>query len=200
MDRRPRVILDTDGVKCDFLGPAVEVMNRILGTNFKPEDLKSWHLFDTVECTPEQKKACYDEWKKPGWCLSLPPYPGAKEGVAALQEIADVYVVTSPMDGDTWPTERQRWLKKHFNIGRDHTLHGDAKYICAADVFVDDKKAHCERWRQCFFDGTAVLWTQVTNRFELYDGPRTDNWGTLHTIVANHPTKVIRSWTTLQTT
>src|SRR5690242_18826790 len=101
---RPRVLLDVDGVLCDFLNPALAVMNQLLGTNVKLEDMKSWHLFDAwdFEVPKKIQDACYDEWKKPGWCRKLPVYPDARAGVTKLQLIADVYIVTSPMNGPTW--------------------------------------------------------------------------------------------------
>lgn len=182
MALRLRVLVDVDGVLCDFLNPALEVMNRLLGTNAKLEDMKTWHLFDAFdfEVTKKQQDACYDEWKKPGWCRSLPVYPGAQAGIDGLRQIADVYIVTSPMNGPTWVHERERWLQHYFGFDRKHTIHTDAKYVCSGDIIVDDKATHCVAWKQCHPMGQAVLWDQVTNRSEEYHGIRAYNWGDVH--------------------
>lgn len=177
---RPRVLLDVDGVLCDFLNPALYVMNRLLGTNLALQDMKSWHLFDAwdIEVPKKVIDECYDIWKSPGWCRSLPVYPEAVEGVKKLQEIADVFIVTSPMNGPTWTHERERWLRHHFgeSMNRKCIIHTDAKYVCSGDILVDDKADHCIAWKQCHPMGQAILWNQVTNRTVEYHGIRTDDW------------------------
>lgn len=194
---RPRVLLDCDGVLADFLNPALQVMNNLLGTNAKLEDMKTWYLFDSFDfkVTREQREACYDIWKQPGWCLSLPVYPGAKDGVARLREIADVYICTTPMDGDTWPTERTRWVKKHFGLDRRNVIHTDGKYVCAGDVLVDDKTEHCEAWGEGHPDGLAIRWAQVTNRAVPYSGMTIGDWHHLYDVVSTIKPGKYRRWT-----
>lgn len=193
---RPRVLLDCDGVLADFITPACETMNKILGSSVTPNDMKSWYLFDAFdfEVLPETREACYDQWKRPGWCFDLKPYPGAQEGVALLREVADVYIVTTPMEGATWADERRRWLTKYFGFDRKTIVHTDGKYICSGDVFVDDKRDHCRAWKACHPLGTAILWECVTNRTQDYEGIKTGDWGKIRTIAESHDLEGLRQW------
>lgn len=195
---RYRVLLDVDGVLCDFLRPAVTVMNRLLGTAVAVEQMKSWHLFDAFDFTvsKEMQDACYDEWKKPGWCRALPVYPEAIEGVGRLQEIADVFIVTSPMNGPTWVHEREGWLQSHFGFSRKNIVHTDAKFVCAGDILVDDKTENCAAWSRCHPDGIGVRWHQFTNRGLSYiDGPTVDSWAQVEDVLSLiNPIKELSRW------
>lgn len=181
---KPRVLLDVDGVICDFLTPALETINRLLGTDHKLTDMKSWHLFDSFVASKAVERAAYDEWKSIGWCRNLPVYPGAVEGVTSLREIADVYICTSPMNGETWTNERERWLAHHFGFDRKHVIHTECKWICAADVLIDDKTETLNKWQECHPHGVALRWAQVTNKTVPYDGITVDNWATALRVIS----------------
>jgi hypothetical protein len=107
-------------------------------------------------------------WKvvgEPGFHDRVLPYAGAIEGVAALSDIADIYIVTSPLHGaTTWTFEREGWLKKHFGIEKKRIIHTSAKHMFAGDWLIDDKPANVldyvsadPKSRQ------GVLWSQPWN-------------------------------------
>ncbi len=181
----PIVLLDCDGVKADFLRCALRVANEISGKNIKPEDIKNWDMFDAIG--KEHQKACYDEFNKPGFCAGLHPYEGAVEGVRRLQEVASVFVVTSPMySAPHWMWERTQWLFQHFGIKSKNVIHCSQKWLIQGDVFVDDKLEHVLEWVAHNEDGCGVIWDQPYNRSTAHLDPkaldhtyRMNSWETL---------------------
>ncbi len=135
----PRVLLDVDGVLADFHTPCLALINEYGGTNHKLEDFDDWNIFDALKTPPEVKSRVYKTMKRTGWCSNIGIYPGAKEGVELLLQHTNLYIVTSPMDGPTWTSERDSWLKRHFDIDSEHVIHTSAKYVCAGDMLIDDK-------------------------------------------------------------
>ena len=179
--KRPVVLLDTDGVKADFLKHALQVVNRITGKHFTPDSFPSWDIFDTIG--KEHEAACYEEFNKEGFCAGFDVYPGAIEGVQLVQEIADVYVVTSPTHSSPfWMWERTQWLKKHFGISHKNVIHCSAKRLVRGDVLVDDKPDHIADWIEVNPEGMGLLWDQPYNRtlppgVNVRLSKRTHAWG-----------------------
>lgn len=176
---RPTVLIDTDGVKADFLRCALRVVKEVTGKAFTPEDFKTWDIFDTIG--KEHEKACYAEFDKPGFCAGFQPYPGAIEGVKALQNIADVYAITSPMySSPHWMWERSQWLFEHFGIRFKNIYQCAEKYRVHGDFLIDDKLDHIVQWTRYWAKHklfvTGLLWDQPYNREVPEDsGPPT--WG-----------------------
>jgi 5'(3')-deoxyribonucleotidase len=172
--KKPRLLLDVDGVLANFLSRAFPIIESLSGVRYVPEDLTSWDIFETVDRSIE--KNFYRLCTAPGVAYSLPVYPGAKEGVARLQEIAEVYIVTSPMaNNPTWAYEREQWLLTHFDIPSKRVVHTSAKHICAGDVLIDDRPKNIQTWRAEHKLGIGLLWDQPYNRNEKA-GHRVCSW------------------------
>jgi len=93
----------------------------------------------------------------------LKPLPGAQAGLAALQDVAEVYVVTSYVKtSPTWVYERDRWLHEHFYVPRSHVIHTRAKHCFSGAALIDDKPENVEAWAQ-HQPGLPVLWGQPFN-------------------------------------
>lgn len=159
----PRVLIDVDGVLADFLAPSLPILAGLTGRAWTVDDFKTWDLFDTVP--REYEQAFFAAVNQPGWCRSIPVFPLAQEGVRVLREMAEVYIVTSPMNHvPTWTHEREGWLKEHFHIPHKKVVHTSAKYLCVGDVLVDDRPANIESWEEEHQDGLGLLWDQPYNR------------------------------------
>jgi len=109
-------------------------------------------------------RACYDLWQAPGFCRSFEPYSGAVEAIDALEEVMDVYIVTSPMRSPTWVHERSEWLSEHFGIPRNRQVHTQAKYLVSGDLFIDDNPEHVKEWAEHNPRGMPVLWDRPYNQ------------------------------------
>lgn len=155
--RKPVVLLDCDGILADFVTPVLDEVHRLTGSRYSLDDLKTWEIFDTLPYGPEIKSACYARMKEPGACAALTLYPGAKEAVAKIKELADLYILTSPMRSKTWAHERTDRLEKHFKISHDRVIHAHAKHLVVGDVFIDDKPSNVASWRAHHPNGWALL-------------------------------------------
>ncbi len=182
------VLLDVDGVICNFIGGVLELVRKHGGGARTPEEITRFDFAKELNLTPEVKKAVYGEIANtPYFWSDLNAFPGALAGVARLREVADVYIVTSPWNTcKTWLYEREAWLKSHFDISHDRVLAGSAKHLVAGDVLVDDKTDTLERWDAergparysggKMVDAFAVQWKTPHNRLDGWEGHSTKSW------------------------
>lgn len=185
--RKPKVLLDVDGVLADFLTPALGILGRLTGRSWRAEEITSWDLFEIVGKRWEEP--FFETCAVPGFAAALEVCGGAKEAVAVLREISDLYVVTSPMHlSPTWTYEREEWIRSHFGIGGNRIVHTAAKYLCVGDVFVDDRPYNVQKWRYEHPSGLGILWDAPYNRLER-GLPRTSDWSDVIQAVRNLPKK-----------
>ncbi len=196
MGQRPRVILDVDGVLCDFLGPCLRIINKLMGTKRTLDEMKTWHIFDALNVPKDIEKVVWREMKSKGWCKNLPVYNYAIDGVKQLREVADVVICTSPMDGETWVSERAAWLSMHFGITKP-IIHTDSKWAVAGDILIDDKTETLLAWQECHPDGQAIRWSQATNIHVPFSGTTLTTWAQVVAVVTEFSKQIQehRRWT-----
>ena len=163
------LLIDADGVMCDFAGAYISVLNRFARTNFTVEDVTEWSFFDSpklkdlLEFIPNIK-----DWMEHyitqtrGFGLSLDPLPGARDGVRALRDAGNkVYCVTSPWhSSEHWHHERVTWLQIYMDFKPKDIIFASDKSVVAGHVLVDDKPENLATWKH----GRGVLWDQPWNR------------------------------------
>lgn len=176
-----RVLLDCDGVLADFVSAALDIVWEEFGLRFQPADVTEFDIMKSLGFGPDDsarfKRLVGGE---EGLASTLAVYPGAREGVDRLRAIAEVYIVTSPFGSNpTWTHDREKWLKKHFDIGSKHIVHTSAKHLCVGDVFVDDKTEACVAWQAEHPNGVAVQWATPHNRRDGWNGASTNDWAKL---------------------
>ena len=167
-DIKPVVAIDCDGVLADWMGYVIPVANILFNTNIKQSDLTGWDLYDIID-DPKAKTTLYDYLNQTNMILDMNPYEEALRGVSALKEFADIYVVTSPMmNYPNWILHRNKWLKTHFGIDKNHVIHTSAKHLVQADVFIDDKPENVVNWSRYGNNvySQAVLWKHDHVKFE----------------------------------
>ena len=181
---KPRVLLDCDGVLADFARPVIAHINELMGTSHTLEDLDQWDIMGALNVPPDVADEAYGRVKAENGCYTLPVYDGAKDGVRLLEQVADVYIVTSPMQSPHWADERRRWLTTHFGIGYKRQVQASAKELVAGDFLIDDKSETLWLWAAAFPNGVPVLWHHESNRFDMWPHKRTRDWQELRTFVA----------------
>ena len=156
--RKPRAGVDVDGVICNLHDELIRIAKR----HFKVDiSLDSWD-FDSSFSKEDASLFC-SIVGEPGLHSILKPYKGALQGMMKLQEVADVYIVTSHLShGPTWVHERDRWIQDLFQISDKKIVHTKAKYTFFGDILVDDKPSNCESWSE-EHNKTSVLWAQPYN-------------------------------------
>lgn len=165
---KPVVAIDCDGVLADWMGYVIPVVNILFNTNIKQSDLTGWDLYDIID-DPKAKTTLYDYLNQTKMILDMNPYDEALRGMTALKEFADIYVVTSPMmNYPNWILHRNKWLKTHFGIDKNHVIHTSAKHLVQADVFIDDKPENVVNWSRYGNNvySQAVLWKHDHIKFE----------------------------------
>ena len=183
---RPTVLVDCDGVLADFTQAALNHVLDITGNHYKPESITTWEVFDSLPEPKDVQKQVYDRMKAEGGCWAIPVMHGARDGLAAIAEIADVAVVTSPFRGSpTWVHERADWLDRNFPFV-EMVIHTRHKHLVHGNVFVDDKDENVAAW--------LMYWEKHGHyqRFSgirwRYDGRTTqeERWRKLYQVVREH--------------
>lgn len=180
---KPCLLLDVDGILADFISPALAEITKLTGFVYHHDDITQWDIMECLGIPDDVSKAAYDNMRREGFCAGIEPYAGTKEGVQLLQEVCDLYIVTSPLGGPYWAHEREMWLWEHYRIPQKKIISTSAKYRCVGDAFVDDKTSNLEKWRAAHRKGCAVRWNAISNSKDPWDGIGTDNWHELRGIV-----------------
>lgn len=185
---RPRALVDCDGVLANFFEGARKVILELSGRDFKFEEMKHWDLFEVVP--REIESECFRRFALKGFCQNLDVISGAQEGMAKLAEVADIYVVTSPMHTKRWVFERTNWLKEHFGILSSNIVSASCKYIVEGDLLVDDRAENTKEWALHHPGSTGVIWAAPHNRHENIEGNliRTGSWDDVVQLAKNFHT------------
>jgi 5'(3')-deoxyribonucleotidase len=156
-----RVLVDVDGVLADFVAKYLQLVHEVTGKQFTHEQVTEFDIGKALGLTPEQSGAVA-RGVLTGFASMLEPLPGAVEGLRRLREISEVYIVTSPWNKcETWMSERERWLRVHFDFPHSHVLHGSAKHLVRGDILIDDK---------------TETWESPWNKRDPWAGVLTNDW------------------------
>lgn len=173
MATKPIILLDCDGPLACFTQAYLNALFTETGELHQAEEVDRWAIhecefFKRIETQgfSSLRKRIDARVVKPGFCEEILPQPGAKEAVAKLSEIGEVFVVTSPWDSSpTWMHERLHWVAKHFpEVGRRRVIQTAQKHLIRGDVFVDDKLEHIEQWSNAWPESRAILFDMHHNR------------------------------------
>ena len=181
-EQKPRVLLDVDGVLADFASGFLAIINEMTGRRYVLDEIDQFDVGRALKLEADEYSDAKRELAKtPRFAAKLRPYPGAVDGVAALREISDVRIVTSPWNSHpTWTFDREEWLRKHFKIEHAHVTHTSEKFAVRGDVFVDDKVDHVTKWASANArHGLAVHWKTLHNRNEQTLKRATSSWAQL---------------------
>lgn len=200
--KRPRILIDVDGPMADFVAPALEAIFRVTGKRFKASDhVKGWDLFSGLGLSEDETKTVFQTMQVPGLCLDIPMVDGAKEGIQALREFAEVWAVTSPFGGEHWMHERDAWLVNHLGFHKDQVLHvrAAAKHGVYGNMLIEDKTETLRSWQSAWPMETAMLFERSYNRNDGWTGAAVDDWPSLVSWAAtfytgDHPNT--REWRT----
>jgi len=163
------VLLDVDGVLCDFIPPCLDIIYELTGQRFTNDEFDMWDVIAHLRqrLGHQVMNAVAHRIKAEGFCLSLPLLPGAQEGVEKLRSVAGrLHIVTSPWDGPHWEAERVEWLRKHFGFKRRDIIQTHSKDIIDGDIIIDDKITTLKKWVDRRPHKHAVLWHTPHNRFD----------------------------------
>jgi 5'(3')-deoxyribonucleotidase len=186
--KRPRILLDVDGVLADFVSSYLELVYQETGNRHTHEQVTQFDMKRALGLTDIDAAHVAAQIQREGFCSAIEPLPGAVDAVRRLQAISDVYIITSPWNScPTWTHEREKWLANHFAIPHAHVLHGSAKHLVVGDVLVDDRWDTCVKWRDEHPSKTVVMWESPWNRTCEWSGWLTNDWDQLIRLVEALP-------------
>lgn len=180
---RPIVLMDVDGIIADFVTRLLAELQLVTGRIVHPDDVPAWDVLESLGVPLGFCDVIYKRMEEKGVCRSIPVLEGAKEGVAALRELADVYPVTAPFRGEHWMHERAEWLKEHFGFAKSDVTHSSTKHLIYGDFLIEDKTSTLVRWSDRHPLGTPILFERSYNRSDGWTGLSVKSWPELVTLV-----------------
>lgn len=171
-----QILLDLDGVLCDFVLPAVRLFTdspQEICANWTPGN---YAMGKALGVTENKFWKTVDKAGRFFWA-NLPPYPWMTELFELCQSTAPTIICTSPSLHCGSVTGKMMFIQQHFGYTfRDYMI-GPRKHFGArpGSVLIDDSDINCALFRQ--HGGQAILFPQI--------------WNELHA-QANDPMKVVR--------
>ena len=175
---KPRVLFDIDGVFADFITPCLDTVYAHTGKRYTPDQVDDWDIMKSLGISERDADTIYKMMEKPGLCLGIPAYEGAREGVERVREFADVWAVTSPFGGEHWMHERDQWLVQKMGFHKDDVLHvrSARKHGVFGDVLVEDKTSTLVSWAAAWPQSHGVLFRRGYNDRDQWDGMSSHTW------------------------
>lgn len=171
------VLLDVDGVLADFTGAVCWCWSERFGREFKSEQVTQWDIAEALGIPKVLHAWAWEALRVPGFCRNVGSYPGAIEFVEALRMRGEeVYFVTSPLGGQHWHYERERWLKWFFGAKSNQIIFCHDKHLVRGRALIDDKVETIRAWSKAHPYGTAILRSQPYNAREEWAGPRASSF------------------------
>jgi len=184
--RKHIILLDVDGVLCDFVGGATRLCAEV-GHKL---------VVDCHDFTDKLQRDHRDVWRhymkrsaERGFCYNLSAYHNILGFVEALQELGDVVAVTSPLSHSPhWHYERLKWLTMWAGIQRQNVIFAKHKDLVVGDFLVEDNFANLEawhrRWRGAHNDGYSSRALLVGHDYNAEHQPNEDgDWFERHELV-----------------
>lgn len=179
MLKRPRILVDCDGILSDFVGPTLDLIHTHTGDRHHRDEIVRWDVFQSLG-KKEHEHILDTAVQAGGFALNMPLLEGGKEAIERLRELGDVYIVTSPYDAPNWVYERNRWLEKHFGFNKKHVASISDKFIVEGSVLIDDSDTNLKAWSEHWPDGLPLLFDSPWNRHVEHPGVhRVHDWDTI---------------------
>lgn len=168
-DQRPILGIDMDDVIADTYQQILDWYERDFGIRLEKEDLGGKLVREAFP--KEHAEQVYQYFFEPKFFREIQPIPGAIEGVRALQEDFDVFIVTAAQQFPQSLTEKNEWLDEFMPfVNWSHRVFCGHKHFLGADYLIDDQTYNFE-----FFTGTPVLYSAPHN-LTVTEYDRVNNW------------------------
>lgn len=150
------ILVDVDGVLADFC-THVRYMCDV------KSEITEMEL--SLSLTEDEMKRVKEAAIKPNFCYHMPAFKGAKEFLAELMAIDEVYAVTSPWFSLTWAHERKLWL---MDLGLPAanvvSCSAHSKPLVKGRVLIEDHPTTLVRWLGANPEGRGILRHLYHNR------------------------------------
>lgn len=138
----------------DLSGADLEYLESLMGTGDKDAigALCANHMWKRINQS-EEDGGFWDKLESFPWTMKL---------YNKLNELAPVVLLTSPSWSTRAPSQKVKWIKRHFGRHTKRIITAE-KHWCAAPgrVLVDDAKHNIRKWKE--WGGTGILFKRPTN-------------------------------------
>ncbi len=160
---KPIILLDVDGVLADFIGGICRLVNDCQSRGnpkISPSDINQ---HDFMSVLNREQLSIVETWAhQDGFCSDLDWYPAAKVLVRCLQDVGEVYAVTTPWECPTWYEERVEWLSRY--IPKNRVIFTHSKELVRGDVLIEDSAVNLDKWIDSNDGRAAVLFDRPWNQ------------------------------------
>jgi 5'(3')-deoxyribonucleotidase len=144
------VLLDMDGVLVDFVGAAIERLNKKLGRNITIKQLATDHQIWSIEKVYGISGNEFWEIVEEGhdlWC-NLKPFLWADLLLAYCKTLGRVTICTSPSLSPNCAAQKTKWLVDHFDLNNTGLMIGGRKDLMARhnNLLIDDSPTNIEKF------------------------------------------------------
>lgn len=187
-----KILLDVDGVICDFIGGALQEINRIMWPRGKAFGRAAVTGRDMVSALgiEEHRAEIESIFRRPGFAYNLSSIEHAVSSVRGLRDAGHrIEIATAPMKNSiTWISDRHCWLSECFDVKYNEIIfaHAHQKHELDADIFVDDDPDTVRRWGEAHPDSLSVLFAQPHNATERAGLVWVKDWANLMTLINEH--------------
>lgn len=157
------ILLDIDGVVCDFKGAVRRLVDEV---SDEPFDDEVWDF--TAKLSPLAKQHYKTRSAAADFCRGLRAYDGAVRFIERLQDLGEVVAVTSPLlHCPTWEFERRLWLPEELGF-RGDVISTGRKDLVHGDVLIEDSVDNLTKW-SARWRRSGVLVTREYNAAHVSD-------------------------------
>jgi 5'(3')-deoxyribonucleotidase len=165
--------MDMDGVLVDIYGQLIKYEQNDLGFTQSANDI--------IGKLEKEAFINHDKYvNSENFFYSAIPIEGSIEVVRRLNDVYQVYIVSSAMQFPTSLIEKNNWLKKYFPfLSWQQIVFCGTKEIVCGDIMIDDHFKNLD-----IFQGQTILFTQPHN-INKQDGKHTrvNNWKEIESIL-----------------
>lgn len=168
-----RLLIDMDGVLADIYGQLIKYEQNDLGLTQSLEDLKG-------KLEKEAFKNHDNYVNSSNFFYSAIPIADSIETVRKLNNVYQVYIVSSAMQFPLSLKEKSNWLTKHFPfLSWKQIVFCGTKEIVYGDIMIDDHFKNLDT-----FKGQTILFTQPHNIDKSVNKHiRVNSWKEIETIL-----------------
>ena len=140
MERKLRIGIDIDGVLRDNVGIMVDIYTLYFNEKLRYEDVKQYNVEETFPRIPRELHMKASQWFFQEHSKEIfedaSAYPYVTEDIKALQEFADVYIITYQKSYKN-KMQALKWLEEH-DINPKGIIFLKNKELFDCDVLIDD--------------------------------------------------------------